>query len=196
MAWWHGFATYPTEDLQVAWRDILFCEFHDILPGSCVPAGEKDTLMMMGHAQEKLRRARRNTLLQVLKVDRKATEGEVPVFIANPHGFRVRAIVEFEYNIAQNFDAAGEIILHRNGRKYPFQVIKAENNIGRQWRTRLAAPVVKRLPKPRRPKPTWGNLCLQSGKLTIQINPQTGLVDHIGIGAKKSLVKAGDFRPV
>ena len=212
LAWWHGFATYPTEDLQVAWRDILFCEFHDILPGSCVPAGEKDTLMMMGHAQEKLRRARLNTLLQVLKVDRKATEGEVPVFIANPHGFRVRAIVEFEYNIAQNFDAAGEIILHRNGRKYPFQVIKAENNIGRQWRTRLAAPVdlapweilrldashkvVKRLPKPRRPKPTWGNLCLQSGKLTIQINPQTGLVDHIGIGAKKSLVKAGAFRPV
>ena len=212
LAWWHGLAPYPATDLDVAWRDILFCEFHDILPGSCVPAGEKDTLMMMGHAQEKLRRTRLETMLQILKLDDKAGEGEVPVFIANPHGFRVKSMVEFEYNLAQSFNAAGEIILRRNGRRYPFQVIKAENNIGRQWRTRLAvqvdlAPweilrldasyrVVKRLPKPRRPQPTRRALRLRSGKLTIQINPKTGLVDHVDIGSRTSLVKPGAFRPV
>ncbi len=212
LAWWQGLAPYPAPYLDVAWRDILFCEFHDILPGSCVPAAEKDTLMMMGHAQEKLRRTRLETMLQILKLDAKAGEGEVPVFIANPHGFRVKSVVEFEYNLAQSFSAAGEIILRRNGRRYPFQVIKAENNIGRQWRTRLAvqvdlAPwemlrldasyrVVERLPKPRRPQPTRRALRLQSGKLTIQLNPKTGLVDHVDIGSRKSLVKPGAFRPV
>lgn len=212
LAWWHGLAPYPAEDLNSAWRDILFCEFHDILPGSCVPAGEKDTLMMMGHAEEKLRRIRFGALLQVLKHERKAADGEVPIFIANPHGFRVKTLVEFEYNLANDFDTWGEIILRRDGRKYPFQVIKAENNIGRQWRSRLAVRVdmapweilrldasyreIPRLPKPRRPRLSRSALRLKSGGLTIQINPKTGLVDFVSVGGRRSLVGKGAFRPV
>ena len=58
LAWWWGRSPYPEKALEIAWRDILFAEFHDILPGSGVPMAERDSLQMLSHAREILRRQR------------------------------------------------------------------------------------------------------------------------------------------
>ncbi|MCK7482702.1 MAG: Gfo/Idh/MocA family oxidoreductase [Candidatus Moduliflexus flocculans] len=40
-AWLQGLMPYPSGDLEEVMRDLAFVEFHDILPGSAIPAGEE-----------------------------------------------------------------------------------------------------------------------------------------------------------
>ena len=37
-----GTMQYPEELLRNAWQDVLLCQFHDVLPGSCIPEVRKD----------------------------------------------------------------------------------------------------------------------------------------------------------
>jgi alpha-mannosidase len=48
--------TYPSEELENAWRDYLFNDFHDILPGSCTEPAEQDALELYGRASQSVRR--------------------------------------------------------------------------------------------------------------------------------------------
>ncbi len=56
--WWLRNQPYPAEELRDAWRDHLFNDFHDILPGSSVEAGELDALDLYGRSSETHRRLR------------------------------------------------------------------------------------------------------------------------------------------
>ena len=80
LSWWLGASNYPKEDLDDAWRDILFTEFHDILPGSSIKPGEEDALARLGHTEENLRRIRLSRLVSLVGSAPKAGEGEVPIF--------------------------------------------------------------------------------------------------------------------
>ena len=79
LAWWWGRSPYPEKALEIAWRDILFAEFHDILPGSGVPTAERDSLQMLSHAREILRRQRARSLHSLICRDNDAAPDEVPV---------------------------------------------------------------------------------------------------------------------
>ncbi len=57
-AWWQSDCPYPEALLDEAWRDHLFNDFHDILPGSCVEPAERDALDLYGKASETSRRLR------------------------------------------------------------------------------------------------------------------------------------------
>ncbi len=56
--WWLRNQPYPAEELRDAWRDHLFNDFHDILPGSSVETGELDALDLYGRSSETHRRLR------------------------------------------------------------------------------------------------------------------------------------------
>ncbi|HHI68663.1 MAG TPA: hypothetical protein ENJ97_04980 [Planctomycetes bacterium] len=57
-AWWDLGLSFPEEDLAQAWRDHLFNDFHDILPGSGTEEVERDALALYGEAEHLARRAR------------------------------------------------------------------------------------------------------------------------------------------
>jgi alpha-mannosidase len=57
-SWWHGHQPYPDEPLAEAWRDHLFNDFHDILPGSCIEPAEQDALSLYGKVNDASRRLR------------------------------------------------------------------------------------------------------------------------------------------
>ncbi|MCP4166306.1 MAG: hypothetical protein GY759_10480 [Chloroflexi bacterium] len=44
-----GYLAYPQEALHEAQKDLLFAEFHDILPGSSIQAVEENSLRLMDH---------------------------------------------------------------------------------------------------------------------------------------------------
>jgi len=214
LAWWCDGTPYPRASLDAAWKDILFCEFHDILPGTCVPLVEKDSLSMMGHCNEMIRRTRFDSLIQVLRGETPPTGNEVPIFIVNPHGFPVKTTVEFEYNIDRVFIGAHtRLDLRKNGRTYPFQRISSENNITNASRMRLAVAVdlnpfeilrldahyysAEQSPAYPLPKTTKESLRIQTKHLTVQIGMKSGLIDSvIRKGEQESIVKAKSFRPV
>ncbi len=56
--WWDLGLPFPEEDLAQAWRDHLFNDFHDILPGSGTEEVERDALALYGKAEHLARRAR------------------------------------------------------------------------------------------------------------------------------------------
>ena len=51
-AWWLHGLEYPEKELGEIWKDHLFNDFHDILPGTCVEPAEQDALKMYGRAEE------------------------------------------------------------------------------------------------------------------------------------------------
>ena len=55
-SWWQWQQAYPTGQLDEAWRDHLFNDFHDILPGSCVEPAEQDALGLYARVAESCRR--------------------------------------------------------------------------------------------------------------------------------------------
>ena len=56
--WWQLNQEFPHLPLAEAWRDHLFNDFHDILPGSCVEPAEQDALALYGKVSETTRRLR------------------------------------------------------------------------------------------------------------------------------------------
>ncbi len=55
-AWWIGNHNYPNEKFEVLWRDHIFNDFHDILPGSCIEPAENDAINLYGKISEELKR--------------------------------------------------------------------------------------------------------------------------------------------
>ncbi len=211
LAWWYRRADYPVKDLDVAWKDILFSEFHDALPGSGIPQVEKDTLELLGHAREKLRRVRFGAV-HALIGGAPAGGKTVPIFVLNPHGFRVKTVIEVDYSTDYCPMGDIEIVLRRNGRRVAFQQIEPPNNLCLVWVVRLAIPldlapweiqrfeatyIVNGYKRPPLPALTRSNLELTAGAVTIRINPKSGLVDSITArGGSSSFVAAGAFCPV
>ncbi len=56
-------APYPAEKLESAWRDHLFNDFHDILPGSCIEPAELDALNLYGKTDTELRNLKMETAI-------------------------------------------------------------------------------------------------------------------------------------
>ena len=214
LAWWWGLAKYPARDLRVAWRDLLFGEFHDILPGSGTPTAEKDSLQLFSHANEILRRVRFRMHHSMIAGDPPAAMGAVPVFVTNPHGFPVKAEVEFELQIDQNQWAIRNpaITVTCEGRPIEVQRIQAEACCARDWRMRFTALLdlkpwqTLRLEesyengrRSRRtlPKVSSRSLSFRTDRYKLRINPATGLVDMLSLpGQSKSLVGGNALQPV
>jgi len=47
-----GLLPYPRTQMQEATRDLLFAEFHDVLPGSAIEPAEEDALRLIDHGLE------------------------------------------------------------------------------------------------------------------------------------------------
>jgi alpha-mannosidase len=214
LAWWWQAAPYPEKALEIAWRDILFTEFHDILPGSGVPCAERDSLQMLSHAKEILRRERARSLHSLIRADADGAPGEVPVFVANPHGFAVRKQIEFELQLNSNPGAVRNPQVYLRGpegRQVPCQRLLAEANCAGNWRVRLAATVdlqpweILRFDEyyindegkpPKLPRVTARNLTFKTKTYSVRISANTGLIDHLSVpGRRASLVRAGAFQP-
>ena len=57
-AWWRWSLPFPAGPLDEAWRQHLFNDFHDILPGSCVQPAEQDALNGYAEVENTARRLR------------------------------------------------------------------------------------------------------------------------------------------
>ncbi|MGW0230130.1 alpha-mannosidase [Actinopolymorpha singaporensis] len=92
---------YPHESLTHAWKQVLFNQFHDILPGTSIEPAYDDARDQLGEARSIARRTV-NLALQTLARDTDIPfrEGTQPVLVFNPHPWRVRADVECEFGLA------------------------------------------------------------------------------------------------
>jgi alpha-mannosidase len=75
---------YPSEAIDEIWRDHLFNDFHDILPGSCTEPAEQDSLEIYGRASESMRRIKFSTATAFSRGEPLPLYVPVTVLNANP----------------------------------------------------------------------------------------------------------------
>jgi alpha-mannosidase len=93
-----GGAPYPLDELSEAWRLVLFNQFHDTICGTAIAPAYEDSRDQYGHASSLAANAFN---LAVQTISRRIDiphENEVrPLVVFNPHPWRLRTSVEFEY---------------------------------------------------------------------------------------------------
>jgi len=97
VAWWTRGREYPQEELEKAWKGVLFNTFHDILAGSSLEAAvQQDVMEIFGHSAHICRRLRLAAQLALLP-NVAPKEGKIPLYVFNPHPWPITAPVGLEF---------------------------------------------------------------------------------------------------
>jgi len=113
---------YNNADLEEAWRNVLFNQFHDILPGSGIREVYID-------APERYKAAEKTGIYELTKsisniarfVNTSAVKKGKPVFVFNPLAWERSDIVTLRLPEGENSEYA---ILDINGKKMPSQIVR------------------------------------------------------------------------
>lgn len=135
-----GLMDYPKEKLYGCFEDLLNGEFHDVLPGSSIKAGEDNGLMLFNHGLLDATRIKTSAYFALCKEQPVAKEGEYPIVVFNPHPYELSDHVECEFMLAdQNWSTTdvSRITVKDGEQIIPFQVIKEESNLNLDWRKRV-----------------------------------------------------------
>jgi len=219
-AWLQGLTDYPHPELTSAQEDLLFCQFHDILPGSAIEPVERYARQRLDHGLEILSRLRARAFFALLAGQERPAEGEYPIFVANPHPWPVRHTVVAEFQPPEpNHDP--DLFLEpelcdADGRPVPFQLEQESSNISTDQRKRLVFDallepstmhrftcrlnLVPRAPDPEAPP---DDFTFTTDRAELTIDPRTGLIDRFTVdgetclarGAGRLLVMADDPDP-
>lgn len=197
---------YPCNELMEAQKDLLFAQFHDILPGSCVQAAEEATLRLMGHGREILSRVEARAFFAMASGEEQAEQGEIPILIYNPHPFKLKGIFYCEFQLEdQNWtDQFMLPVMKKDGIRVPVQLEKESSNIPIDWRKCIAFEaelepyqmnrfcchmVAGKKPEIGIDKVQNQSVVIETEQLRVVINTETGLIDTYEVGGVNYLKK-------
>ncbi len=93
-----GAGDYPRDDLERAWKQILFNQFHDILPGSAIEPSYEDARDQLGEAVAIAKRITTRVHNRLARrIDIPMDAATQPVVVFNPHPWDVEADVDMQY---------------------------------------------------------------------------------------------------
>jgi alpha-mannosidase len=207
-----GLMDYPGDALEEAQRDLLFAQFHDILPGSSIQPVEETSLRLMDHGLEILSRIKARAFFALASGQPKAAEGEIPVLVYNPHPYPVETVVECEFQLAdQNREEVfTQVTVMRDGEALPTQVEEELGNINMDWRKRVVfraelAPsrmnrfdcALEEMPEkpPVELEAEDGQIRFLTDDLDVIASAETGLIDRLRVRGV-DCVREGAFRPL
>lgn len=201
-----GLIAYPDSELRAAERDMLFAEFHDILPGTTIEEGERAAVMTLNHGLEILSRLRMRGVMALLSGQEKARPGDTPIFIYNHHPYPVTGNFTFELMPAdQNWsrEVRNVVTVTRKGQPVVSQEEKPSVNMNLDWRKRIAIQAtlepssLNRFDCAFELKPCWQQeeiwcpaerIEFDNGRMQVTINAKTGLVDRYCVDGLSCLV--------
>jgi alpha-mannosidase len=120
-------AKYPREELTKAWKELLFMQFHDSLPGSSLVAHSQDAREGYNYA---LHVARSATTMAIQKLEWQVASEDAEseyLLLFNPHAWEINANVEYDLNHKEN-----PTVTDDKGRVLPSQYIQAQSVTGRK----------------------------------------------------------------
>ena len=191
-----GLLDYPRAELRLALKDMLFCEFHDILPGSSIPEVEAYAVQRLDHGLEILSRLKAKAFFSLLSGQPKASGGEFPICVYNPHPYDVEETLTVEFQPPEpNFN--NDVYMYpelkdNNGDVITTQLEKESCNISEDnrkrvvFKTKLKAASMNRfacylregkLPVERQEPEDATHFEFKNDTCEISINRETGLID-------------------
>jgi len=206
-----GLLRHPCKEIQEVTRDLMASEFHDALPGSSIEPVEETSLRMLDHGLETAARLKAEAFFALGSGQRPAAQGQIPILVYNPHPFKIKTLVECEFQLAdQNLSGSFALpLVYHAGSQLASQVEKEQSNISIDWRKRIVfsaqlAPSqmnrfdcsIKFIDK--RPAPMLqakaGKITFKTKALEVLINTRTGLVDRYAVNGCDCLGKKA-FEP-
>ncbi len=207
-----GLMKYPRAEFQDALRDLAYAEFHDVLPGSSIAPGEEGAVRLLDHGLEICSRIKARSFFALTAGEPPAKQDELPLFVYNPHPFKIRCIVECEFEPYEPLYAGGFWFprIFCGGTPLPSQPEKEDSNLSLEWRKKavFAADLEAgrlnrfecRLENIQTKPPTGlqkksGAIHFKTDDLDILINAATGFIDRYKIGDIEYLARNA-FQPV
>lgn len=134
-----GLLPYPDSELDKAEKSLLFCQFHDILTGACVPSAEKQAIQKLCYGLQICEDAIQNAFFALAKGQPQAQADTIPILLYNPHPYPVEGIFSCEYMLPdQNWsDLFTDAELYDGKDRIPSQLEKEQSNINLDWRKRI-----------------------------------------------------------
>jgi len=193
-----GLSEYDKTSLDEAWRDLLFAEFHDALPGSCIQSVEEDTLRLLSHGLEVTSRLKAKYFL-ALSAGEPVVDDEktTPLLVYNPHPFTVRTTLDIPFTLPiQKFHKEfSNPIVYQNGKKIACQSEKEEPNFYMDWSKRVVFEaelpptstsrfdvkfnIIEKRPAPElRPDFRSGKITVPTERGEVVISTDTGLCER------------------
>ncbi len=209
----HGLMEYPTADLKEAGRDLAMSEFHDVLPGSSIQPVEEMSIRVMDHALEIISRLKARAFFALAAGEPVAEENHIPILVYNPHPYKVKTVVECEFQPAdQNWDPdfTTTPVSDSKGNLVPTQNEKEDSNLNLDWRKKVAFLAdlepgcmnrfdCKLVRVPAKPKPELaainGLITFDNGDMQVVINTTTGFVDSYKVNGAEVL-NIDAFKPI
>lgn len=189
---------YPT-DLDQAWKNVLFNQFHDILAGTSLEVAYEDARDQFGEAFAIADRAI-NHAVQALawQIDVQPETSLVPIVVFNPHAWEVKANVEIELSALKN----NEILVDDQDRPVPFQFVQSQATSGGRQRLSFIAELpslgyrlyrlVARPAAVDFPSIPASDTTLENDRFRLEFDPQTGYIRSLKDKTQDLEVFAGD----
>jgi len=183
---------YPAVELLHAWKQLLFNQFHDILPGSAIASAFTDAEGQHGEVQSIAARVTNRSVQNIARlVNVPSGDGTQPILVFNPHPWPLATTVEVEVTL--HGDAVH--IVDDNNAPITSQAIRPAATIahvfGDRIRRRLAfdvsvPPMGHRLyrviPNHHSAPGKYlhaGQHTLENEFLTVEIDPATGWLNRL-----------------
>lgn len=149
---------YPQKELQAIWEDVLLCQFHDVLPGSCIEMVYRDDVRPM--LKNAIKKAEKLTYeaLRILTDDEKAIDGAFQ--IANTLQWDRTGVVKIpkNFNISSNSN-----VLVQESVKHDYVYVE-ENSVSSSSTTpKIKHPAVAK-------EGSNGDFILSNDKLKVTVN--------------------------
>jgi alpha-mannosidase len=207
-----GLIDYPFVEIGQAMEDLMFGQFHDILPGSSIQPVEEASLRKMNRGLENLSNVKARAFFALARSQKRAKDGQIPILVYNPHPYKVSAIVECEFNLP-DFNDKGtwfNVHVHSPAKQLPTQVEHELSNLPLDWRKRV---VFKAILEPstmnrfdctlheQAKKPAMvlraknGLIKFKTEQLDVVINTKTGLIDRYCVDGV-DYIKPGAMCPI
>lgn len=125
---------YPLAEFDDAWRQVLFNQFHDILPGSAIESSYDDARDQLGAATTIAARATNRSLQSIARQVAVPTDPETqPVLVFNPHPWPLHTDVAVELALPTSPSA----VVDDTGRPAPTQRVQADATVSDPRRQRI-----------------------------------------------------------
>lgn len=194
-----GALEYPLTELEAAEKDLMFAQFHDILPGTAVPCGEETGLRRLHHGLETVSGLRARAFFALCLGEEKAKAGEYPIMVFNPHPYPMKTVVDVGLILEnQNWEESfTELAVYHGEALLPTQTVKEMSNVNLDWAKRIlfygelaplsvtrfdARPVSasSRL----RQRLTDGDFVFENEGMYVRIGGKSGLIEGLRIDGK------------
>ncbi len=167
---------FPT-DLDRAWKNVLFNQFHDILAGTSLEVAYDDARQFYGESLAIAQRAQ-NQAVQAIswRIDIPFEEHSKPFVVFNPHGWEAIVPVEVEIGRAKGEDA-DRVLLDDQGNVVPVQRIAPQAALPFHQRICFVATLpalgyrlYRLVRRPSQPLP------FSNDRLRLEVDPDSGAI--------------------